>query len=275
MQNLFQFFARFGTTILFIVLEIICFTLIVRYNSGQKEIFLNSSGFYSGVLLENYNKLVRFYRLSSIADSIARDNARLRAELRFATIDASFKRDSLIDTVYRQRYSFISAQVVSNSVNQIDNFITVNKGSAYGVQPGMGVINDAGIVGIVRYTSRDYATVASLLSSQTRISASIKRNGFFGSLVWDNNSTQYMHLTDIPKHADIVKGDSVITSGYSSTFPKGIYIGRVEEVGFESGSSFYDLKVRLATNFNNLSYVYIVLDKSKPQLDSLTNALIH
>jgi len=275
MQNLFQFFARFGTTILFIVLEITCFTLIVRYNSGQKEIFLNSSGFYSGVLLENYNKLVRFYRLSSVADSIARDNARLRAELRFATIDASFKRDSLIDTVYRQRYSFISAQVISNSVNQIDNFITVNKGSAYGVQSGMGVINDVGIVGIVRYISRDYATVASLLSSQTRISASIKRNGFFGSLVWDNNSTQYMHLTDIPKHADIIKGDSVITSGYSSTFPKGIYIGRVEEVGYESGSSFYDLKVRLATNFNNLSYVYIVLDKSRPQLDSLTNALIH
>lgn len=275
MQNLFQFFARFGTTILFIVLEITCFTLIVRYNNGQKEIFLNSSGFYSGVLLENYNRLVRFYRLSSVADSIARDNARLRAELRFATIDASFKRDSLIDTVYRQRYSFISAQVISNSVNQIDNFITVNKGSAYGVQPGMGVINDAGIVGIVRYISRDYATVASLLSSQTRISASIKRNGFFGSLVWDNNSTQYMHLTDIPKHADIIKGDSVITSGYSSTFPKGIYIGRVEEVGYESGSSFYDLKVRLATNFNNLSYVYIVLDKSRPQLDSLTNALIH
>lgn len=275
MQNLFQFFARFGTTILFVFLEMVCFGLVIKFNSGQKEIFVNSSGFYSGVFLENYHRLSRFYRLSSVADSIAKDNARLRAELRFATIDASFKRDSLVDTVYQQRYSFISAQVVSNSVNQIDNFITVNKGSAMGIQPGMGVINETGIVGVVRQTSRDYATIASVLSSQTRISASVKRNGFFGSLVWDNNSTEYLQLKDIPKHADIVKGDSIITSGFSSIFPKGIFIGRVEEVGFESGSSFYDLKVKMVTNFNRLGYVYVILDKSKPQLDSLSNALIN
>ncbi|MCO5278246.1 MAG: rod shape-determining protein MreC [Saprospiraceae bacterium] len=274
MHNLSQFFARFGTTILFIFLEIISFFLIVQYNSGQKEVFINSSSFYSGLVLENYSKLSRFYRLSSIADSIAKDNARLRAELRFATIDASFRRDSMIDTTYRQRYSFISAQVVSNSVNQIDNYITINKGSAFGIKPGMGVINDVGIVGVVRQTSANYATVASMLSSQTHISASIKRNGFFGSLVWDSRSSEYMHLTDIPKHANILKGDSVITSGYSSTFPKGLFVGRVESVGFESGSSFYDLKVKLSTDFNNLGYVYVVIDKTKPQLDSLNNAII-
>ncbi len=275
MHNLSQFFGRFCSTILFLFLEIISFFLIVQYNTGQKEVFINSSSFYSGLVLENYSKLSRFYRLSSVADSIAKDNARLRAELRFATIDASFRRDSLIDTTYRQRYSFISAQVVSNSVNQIDNYITINKGSAFGIKPGMGVINDVGIVGVVRQTSANYATVASMLSSQTHISASIKRNGFFGSLVWDNRSSEYMHLTDIPKHANVLKGDSVITSGYSSTFPKGIFVGRVESVGFESGSSFYDLKVKISTDFNNLSYVYVVIDKTKPQLDSLNNALIH
>ncbi|HRG44483.1 MAG TPA: hypothetical protein PKY97_08460, partial [Saprospiraceae bacterium] len=133
MHNLSQFFGRFGSTILFLFLEIISFFLIVQYNTGQKEVFINSSSFYSGLVLENYSKLSRFYRLSSVADSIAKDNARLRAELRFATIDASFRRDSLIDTTYRQRYSFISAQVVSNSVNQIDNYITINKGSAFGI----------------------------------------------------------------------------------------------------------------------------------------------
>lgn len=275
MHNLSQFFGRFGSTILFLFLEIISFFLIVQYNTGQKEVFINSSSFYSGLVLENYSKLSRFYRLSSVADSIAKDNARLRAELRFATIDASFRRDSLIDTTYRQRYSFISAQVVSNSVNQIDNYITINKGSAFGIKPGMGVINDVGIVGVVRQTSANYATVASMLSSQTHISASIKRNGFFGSLVWDNQSSEYMHLTDIPKHANVLKGDSVITSGYSSAFPKGLFVGRVESVGFESGSSFYDLKVKISTDFNNLSYVYVVIDKTKPQLDSLNNALIH
>lgn len=275
MQNLFQFFARFGTIILFVILEIISFFLIIRYNSGQKEIFINSSGFYSGVMLENYNRLSRYYRLSSFADSIAQDNARLRAELRFATIDASFKRDSLVDTVYQQRYTYLSAQVVSNSVNQIDNYLTINKGSALGVLPGMGVINESGVVGVVRYTSRDYSTVASLLGSQTKISASIKRNGYFGSLVWDNVSTDYMHLKDIPKHADILMGDSVITSGYSSIFPKGIYIGKVDKVSFESGSSFYDLRVKLVTNFNRLGYVYVIIDKSKPQLDSLDKAILN
>lgn len=274
MQNLIYFFARFGNFILFLFLEIICFFLIIKFNSGQRDIFINSSGFYSGKMFESLNAIKRYSGLISTSDSVAEENARLRAQLRFATIDASYRRDSIVDTVFKTRYSFISAEVINNSINQPDNFITVNKGRRLGVQPGMGVINDQGIVGIVRKVSENYSTIASVLNSQTKVSAAIRRNRYFGSLSWDGKSPESLILSDIPKYIEIRQGDTVITSGFSATFPQGIMLGTVAKVGFDQGSSFYHLGVKLSNNLSKLNYVYIILDKSRNEIDSLTRATI-
>lgn len=218
----------------------------------------------------DYLNAIKVYSgLISLSDSIAEENARLRARLRFATIDASYNRDTIIDTLYKTRYSFISAEVIGNTINQPDNFITINKGQKMGIDPGMGVINDNGIIGIVRKTSKNYATITSLLNSQIKISAAIKRTGAFGSLVWVGRDVRFMHLFDIPKHQEVIVGDTVITSGYSSAFPRGIEIGIVTKVQFDPGSSFYDLLVRLGTDFSALNYVYVIQDKARTEIDSL------
>ena len=269
MQSLFQFFARFGATLLFILLEMICFLLIIKYNKPQKDIFINSSGYYSGILQDYTNKINRYSKLSIYADSISKENARLRAELRYATIDASFKKDSLFDTVYNQRYNYISAEVISNSLNQLDNFLTINKGRSTGVAPGMGVISDKGLVGIVKNVTDHYATVISVLSSRSMISASVKDRGFFGRLVWNNNSLNHLLLTDIPKDANVSKGDTIITSGFSTMFPKGIIVGTVENISVESGTGFLQLKVKMSNNMVQLNYVYVIQDLARKELDSL------
>jgi rod shape-determining protein MreC len=221
--------------------------------------------------MDYLNALKVYSGLISLSDSIAEENARLRAKLRFATIDASYNRDTIVDSLYKTRYSFISAEVVSNTINQPDNFITINKGQKMGLEPGMGVINDNGVVGIVRKTSKNFATVSSILNSQTRISAAIKRTGAFGSLIWNGRDIRFVNLQDIPKHQQVITGDTVITSGYSSAFPRGIMIGTVTKVQFDPGSNFYDLQVRLGTDFSRLNYIYIIQDKARIEIDSLTH----
>lgn len=224
--------------------------------------------------MESLNAVKRYSGMLTTSDSIAAENARLRAELRFATIDASYRRDSVIDTVFKTRYQYISAEVINNTVNQLNNFITINRGSKLGVAQGMGVINDHGLVGIVRAVSTNYATIASVLNIQTRISASIQRNGYFGSLIWTGKDAEHLQLQDIPRHIDVRLGDTVITSGFSAIFPKGIMIGKVSKVSYDKGSNFYDLQVKLNNNIARLNYVYVIIDKSKNEIDSLTKATL-
>jgi rod shape-determining protein MreC len=67
-----------------------------------------------------------------------------------------------------------------------------------------------------------------------------------------------MEIEAIPKHASVVEGDTVITSGYSSMFPGGLTVGLVEEVKGIEGSSFYNIKVKLTEDLNKVEYVYVV-----------------
>ena len=79
--------------------------------------------------------------------------------------------------------------------------------------------------------------------------------------------------TNIPKSAKITKGDSIITSGFSTTFPKGMLIGMVEGVYTESSSNYYKVKFRTAANFYNLQYVYVIENAEQEQVNQILDKL--
>lgn len=54
------------------------------------------------------------------------------------------------------------------------------------------------------------------------------------------------------------KGDSLVTSGYSHSFPEGILIGTVDDFNIEESDAFFDIRVKLAVNFRTLSYVKLI-----------------
>ena len=97
----------------------------------------------------------------------------------------------------------------------------------------------------------------SLLNLDLRISSKIKKNGYFGSLNWDGKGYQTAILNEIPLHADIQVGDTIITSGFSSIFPEGIIIGFISDFEDKSGS-FYEIEVKLSTDFKTLGNVNVI-----------------
>src|SRR5699024_7362330 len=148
----------------------------------------------------------------------------------------------------------------------------LNRGSRHGIQKGMGVVSSRGVVGIVLHVSPHFSTVQSVLHADTRISASLVRSNAFGSLVWgeNNHDPRVAYLRDIPNHVPVVKGERVVTSGYS-LFPEGILIGKVVETGVASGESFFDIRVELNNDFSTLQFVYVVTDdlaKEKAALEA-------
>lgn len=259
MYNVIQLLLRFGPHILFVALEVFCFYLIINYNTSQQEIYLNSSRVLAGKVYNAKAYLNDFFHLRDENDSLRLENANLIENL--IVINYSLEKIEEMDTVHF-KYSLIPANVINKTIDKRNNYITFDKGSRLGVKPGMGVISpNKGIVGIVRNVSTHFSHVISILHSQTKISCAIKNRNSFGALVWKNMDPTRMSLTGIPKHEKFFVGDTVITSGYSTIFPKGILVGIVEEFAVIPGENSFDITVRLFNNLRHVDYAYIIQNR--------------
>ncbi len=271
MRNLIIFIRRYFNFFLFLVLEIICLSLVFTYNNYQRTSYLNSSNKICGYLFDKAHGIREYFHLRTINDSLSSQNAQLlnRLPSAFSRPDTAsgIQRDSL----GQRQFVYYPARVVNNSVTRVLNYITIHRGRDQGIQPGMGVIGPQGVVGIVRNVSANYAIVLSLLNKEARISALLPRSGNFGSVMWDIQppDPRFGSLLDIPKNIPVYKGDTVVTSGYSAIFPPGLTIGYVETVETVSSGNFYQIKLRFATDFQSLQYVYVIKNLNAGEQKSL------
>jgi rod shape-determining protein MreC len=272
MRNLWIFISKYNAVILFIIFFLISFGLLISNNSYQRASTWNSSNEWIGKQYQKINNVKDYLRLRDINDSLAAENMRLR-NLIPQTDTLKTTITTVTDTLGRKQYSYITAKVINNSIRQKNNYITINRGYKDGIRKGMGVIDPNGVVGIVLNVSPTFATIQSLLHSDTRISATLSKTNAFGSLVWGNGNfdAKYAILQDVPNHIKVKKGEQVITSGYS-LFPAGIPIGKVVETGLKGGDSFLNIKVELATNFAALSYVYVVNNNTEAEQRKLESS---
>jgi rod shape-determining protein MreC len=260
MNNLLQFVIRYSAFLLFLFLEAVALTLVVKYNENQKGIFQHSSSLFSGKLYKMADDVYQYNHLQTFVDSLADENAKLKEKV--FDLERSVQRllpaDQPMDSCILQSYHLIATQIINNSINQRNNHFTIDKGSKDGIKNGMGVISEQGIVGIIDEVGKEYSTAVSILHSAVQISAAIQRNGYFGSLVWKDIDPVHMILEAIPRQADILIGDTIITSGYSFIFPRGIFIGKVERYWTEGGSNYYTIEVRLHEDIARMNRVYVV-----------------
>ena len=270
MRNLWIFISKYNAFFLFIVFFVFSIILVVSYNPFQKTATLNTSNQFIGNIYAKVDLWKGYFSLNETNELLARENANLRALLKQSYFDTEVQAGTVRDTAREPRYRYIEARVINNSIHQKNNYITLNRGSAQGVERGMGVISSRGVVGIVLHVSPHFSTVQSVLHSDTRISASLENSHAFGSLVWGENNPdpKVAYLKDIPNHVPVTKGERVLTSGYS-LFPEGILIGKVLETGIASGDSFFDIRLALNNDFSTLQYVYVVSDDLRGEQEAL------
>lgn len=277
MRNLFAFIYRFRAFLLFVLLEVLCVYMLVRYNTYQGAAFFNSANKYVGQVLDFQSSITDYFRLASVNSSLARENAALREEvLRFkraefidsvSTLDTTFF--ATTDTLQSNPYILHAGRVINNSIRRANNTITLSIGTANGVKPGMGVVSPAGVVGRIKTVSKNYSTATSLLHSQMLISAKIKKNNTFGTIKWTGGDYRTALLDYIPLHVKPMKGDTIVTSGYNTVFPEGIMVGTISSVAKEQDKSFYTIRVKLSVDFAQLSYVYVIENTVKQEREDL------
>jgi rod shape-determining protein MreC len=267
-----NFLLRYGTFFLFLILEGTALYMVGRYNKKQNEIYQSSANLLTGVVYENFSTVRQYFSMRGVADSLSRENADLKTQLeaskyitselrgnvRFPLDTSTIRPDTSQTKDVEQLFTYQAAEVVSNSIARNENYLTINRGSIHGVRRGMGVIAPDGIVGIVQNVEAHFSQVTSILNRRIKVSAMIKRNRYFGSMMWHSGNPRIMTLEDIPKHAEVMKGDTIMTTGFGEVFPGEVRIGRVVDFRVENGNNSYTIDVELWNDMSLVRYVYIV-----------------
>lgn len=258
----------------FLLLVIVSLVLMSRTSYYQSSKIVAWTNNIAGNWYQGINSIGGYFGLKGENDRLAAENAQLRAQLASSYLSYNDSVFVVNDTTYRQRYSYTEARVIKNSWSQQNNYIMINKGSAHGIEPDMAVISPEGIVGVVMSVSTNFSTIMPVLHSDSRNSVKVRRTGISGSLVWDGLDYRYAQIIDVPTTHKFEADDTIITSGLANDFPEGIPVGYVKDAENLSGSGFYRVRIRLATDFNKLDHVYIINNHFREEQERLMEKTI-
>lgn len=268
MKNLLEFLHKHHHWFLFVILEVVSAVLLFQYNSYQNSVWFTTANSIAGRVYEWSSAVEAFFSLTKVNEDLTLRNfylerqvAQLRRLYSEATQEVSSKERQELEML--SQYKLIPAKVVTNELHERDNLLTIDKGKADGVEPGMGVACGKGVVGVTYLTSPHYSVVIPVLNmSASRISCAIRGHDYFGVLRWDGKDAGIAYVEDIPRHARFKRGDWVETNGYSSIFPPGVLVGQIKQVYNSRDGLGYRLQVRLSTDFGNLRDVVVINDKT-------------
>lgn len=271
MLQLVDFVVRNRFFLVFVLLEVLSVWLIVRSNSYWGATYFNTSNYYVAKTLSFSNSAKEYTKLGEINSDLANENARLHAMV--AVLSQKNPTDApagyIPDSLFATRFTYTVAKVVDNETSNTNNVITIDKGTADGIKPGMGVISATGVVGKVRFCSENYSVITSILHSQFMVSTKLVRSNEIGYAKWPGKDPNFIDLVDVSKYTKVFKGDSAVTSNQNSVFPPGIMVGKVQSVAVHPDQTFYNISLRLATDFRNLSYVYVVQNQQLGEQEAL------
>ncbi len=247
MRNLLKFLLRYHAVFLFVLLEFIAFLMIFQQNNYHNAVFVNSSSKSIGFINKQISAITSYINLQKENQILQDENLRLRQMLEQKTATSP---------AYENTY--IQARVINKSINKKKNYLTIDKGALYEVNKHTGIIGASGIVGIVENRSAHFASVIPIINTNFHVSAQLKKNNYYGSISWDGKNYRLVDFDEIPNYVDVQKGDTVVTSGYSKSFPQGIMIGTIHSAKKSNANAFWEIKVELSTDFKSLDQVYAV-----------------
>lgn len=263
MRNLLAFLAKYNHWFVFILLEVICFVLLFRFNNFQGSVYFSSANAVAGKVYEYNSSVTTFFNMSQSNKKLSERNLILEQQVRALTqYIATHHGDSLaMEQCQKQAlagFKLIPAKVIQSTINREDNLITIDKGKADGIHEDMGVACGTGVVGVVYMASDHYSIVLPVINVSSNISVMIRKRGYFGFLHWKGTPSDIAYVDDVPRHARFALGDYVVTNGYSSIFPPGIMVGKILHVFNSSDGLSYRVQLRLSTDFGKLRHVCVI-----------------
>jgi rod shape-determining protein MreC len=223
------FWNNFKEYVVLVILVIISFILLTQNNNPQvqkvRAVVFGSFATVTTVIYDLFN-----------TTQIKRENEELRevnAELMLQI--SALREQGILNSELRDLAGFkdtttlplIPATIVSRTLSQTQNTITLNRGTIDDVKPGMPVMNHLGLVGVIHSTSEDFAIARTLKNIDLKLTVKNERSRIDGILIWDGDK---LVIINVPKTFDFEIGDRIVTSGISTIIHIPIPVGVVSEI---------------------------------------------
>jgi len=267
MYNIVRFIKLNQFLLFFIIMESVSVSLLIQNNKYQSNKIIQFTTQYTSKIYEFRSSVFSYLKLKKTNDILAKENARLN------TIISQKKSDDIETVNIDKKYNYISAKVINNSTNKRNNFITLNKGKVNGVKKGMGVVSNNGVIGVVHSVSKNYSLVLSILNSKSSTGVLFKKTNHPGILKWDGFDYRIATIKDLPYHVKIKKGDTVMSSNYSTIYPEKIGVGTILNFKKNKETADYHIEIDLFEDFNSLEYVYVVYSKEAKEQITLEKTI--
>jgi len=263
MQQLFNFFIKNKTFVLFLLLFSCALSLTIQSHEYHRSKFIHSSNQITGSIYGIFYGITQYFNLKKENNLLLEENSQLKRLV--------FNQEKFVepDTVLQNTFELFPSLVYKNSFALPNNYLTLNKGRNDRIKEDDGVITSKGIVGIIDKTSSNYSRVISILNTKSRVNVKLKKTSHFGVLTWDGKSPEITQLKDVQGMVKIAVGDTVITSGYSSTFPPNIPVGSIQSFRLNDTEDLYIIDVKLFNDMTNLEHVYIIKNTDINELRAL------
>ena len=279
MQTILNFLIKHNHWFLLLLLEGISFVLIISFNNYQSATVFTSANNIAGNAYGILSDVNSYFGLKEKNDELFEYNRLLLNEIEQTKEELKKYKDStsVADNGYiqnnRDGYFYLTACVVNNNLNKVNNFVTIDKGEKDGILSEMGVFNSQGVVGIVYSTSENFALVIPLLNSKSNISCRVKGTNSYSTLQWNGGDARYSYLVDLPRYAVFEKGDTVVTSGFSSIFPAGVPVGVIDNLEDAEDGLFFKARVELFVDFSSIENLFVVGNNKKEEQELLEKTI--
>lgn len=276
MQNLISFLNSIRFLLFFIFLQAIAFAFIVNGSGYQKASILNSANSFSGWLFSKEQIVKNYFHLQQINQTLNEENAVLKEKAIRNYQIVSENTIKIEGKNYQLQYEYQPAKVVRSSTNSRYNILTLNVGTNNGIEPEMAVVSATGVVGFIKDVSRNFSTVICAMNKHFIITTKPINQDVFGTFTWrDSDNINEGTIEKIPAYIKLNKGDTMVTRSQEGIFPEGEFLGYVTEITEETGSNYKTAKIKMAQDFNALNYVFVVKNKLKNELDSISQISIN
>lgn len=190
------------------------------------------------------------------------------ARMREAQIENERMRE-LLGLKQRSEYSLRATRIVSMDITRQQNQCIIDVGTADGVDRGMPVVNQDGVLGRVTLANENYSVVQTYLHTDFRISAMVSPLQSLGIVGWDGDDPNKLIMEHVVKTEDVQSGQEVVTSGYSNVYPRGLPIGTVDFVRVRPGRNELLISVTPAAKVHRAHHAFVLLKQQDPAYEKL------
>lgn len=238
-------------------LNAVTFEVFSRIEHGTASFVKGGQGFWG-----NY---IALRGVKAENDALKRRVAELEVQLQqeHAVASRSQRLQALMDLKSQATLPTLAAEVIAGNPDPVMRTVTIDRGSADGVQPDMAVIAPGGVVGRVIGPVAQHAARVQLIIDRNAAAGALTDRARAGGMIVGVEANPPLKMELVSNLADVKPGDVVVASGVDGIFPKGYAIGRIETADRGSGL-YFTITVRPSVDFSSLEEVLVVLTPPRP-----------